>query len=84
MTLTEFLNMPNGMTIDEYEFLINKKYKLEKRIMKLANEIFDAEDSMEILSDEVGSDRYNKYLLKKQKAETKMEVTKGELRQLGI
>lgn len=82
MTITEFLSMPKGMSIEEYECLIKKKHKLEKQISKASNDIYDAEDSLEVLSDEVGSDKHNKYLLKKQKAEAKRYKAQRELVQL--
>ena len=82
MTITEFLSMPNGMSIEEYEHLISKKHKLEKRIFKASNDIYDAEDSLEVLCDEVGSDKYNKYLSKKQNAEDKRNKAQHELNKI--
>ena len=64
MTMTEFLGMPNGISLDEYEFIIDKKHRLERQIVRAVNSIYDAEDSLEVLSEDVGSNRYNKYLLK--------------------
>jgi hypothetical protein len=82
MTITEFLAMPNSMCIEEYEYLIKKKHKLEKQIAKASNDILDAEDSLEVLRDEVGSDRYNKHLSKKEKAKIKRDKANRELEQL--
>ena len=84
MTLTELLAMPKGMSLEEYEFLIKKKNRLERQITKASNDIYDAEDSLEVLADEVGSDRYNKCLLKKQKAEAKRDKAQRELNQLKV
>ena len=84
MTLTELLAMPKGISLEEYEFLIKKKNKLERQITKASNDIYDAEDSLEVLADEVDSDRYNKYLSKKQKAEAKRDKAQRELNQLKV
>ena len=46
MTITEFLSVPKGMSIEEYECLIKKKNKLEKQISKASNDIYDAEEKI--------------------------------------
>ena len=48
--------------------------------MRASNTIFDEEDSLDILSDEVGSERYNKHLESKQKAETKKVNAEAKLK----
>ena len=80
MTIEELLNMPKGMSFEEYEKLLNDKRKLEKQIGKASDTIFEEEDSLEILADEVGSERYNKHLINKQKAEDKREKAQAKLR----
>lgn len=80
MTLKELFRIPKGMSLEEYESLLKKKQKLEKRIRKASYTIFDEADSLEVLSDEVGSERYNKHLVNKQKTEVKMEKARAELK----
>lgn len=69
MTIAEALSIPVGMKFDEYEKLLEEKKKLFAKIRKLSITIQDEEDSLEMLSDEVGSERYNRHLAAKQKAE---------------
>jgi len=82
MTLVELLAMPKGMNPIEYEKLLKDKQKLENQIRKASNTIFDEEESLDILADEVGSERYNKHLANKQKAEAKREKAKEKLEQI--
>lgn len=79
MTLTEFLLMPKGMDMATYEQLLKDKQRLEKQIRKTSDTIFAEEDSLEILADEVGSERYNKHLASKQKAEDKRTKAQSKL-----
>lgn len=79
MTLTEFLAMPKGIDIATYEQLLKDKQRLEKQIRKLSDTIFAEEDSLEILADEVGSERYNRHLTNKQKAEDKRIKAQSKL-----
>ena len=73
MTLEELFAWPKGIMFEEYEKLINEKHKLDRQIRRTSDKIFDEEDSLEVLADEVGSDRYNEHLMKKQKLEAKRE-----------
>ena len=82
MTLVEMLAMPKGMNPIEYERLLKDKQKLERQIRKASNTIFDEEESLDILADEVGSERYNKHLENKQKAEAKREKARAKLEQI--
>lgn len=79
MTIAEALSIPKGMNFEEYEKLLNDKQKLEKQISKASMEIDFEVDSLEVLSDEVGSERYNKHLLNKQKMEAKREKAQAKL-----
>lgn len=69
MTFEELLNMPKGMSIEEYTKLLKKQKRIKNRLGKVSNLIYDEEDSLDILSDEIGSDRYNRHLKKKQELE---------------
>lgn len=82
MTLVELLAMPKGMNPMEYEKLLKDKQKLERQIRKASDTIFDEEESLDILADEVGSDRYDKHLANKQRAEVKREIAMAKLEQI--
>lgn len=82
MTLTELLAMPKGLSFEEYEKLLKDKQRLENQIRKAHDAIFDEEDSLEILADEVGSERYNKHLEAKKAAEAKIEKAEAKLRKI--
>lgn len=69
MTFEELLKMPKGMDIEEYNKLLKKQKRLNNRLTKVSNLIYDEEDSLEVLSDEIGSDLYNRHLKKKQELE---------------
>ena len=55
------------------------KQKLQKQIAKASDTIQSEVDSLEVLADEVGSERYNKHLQSKQKAEAKREKAQAKL-----
>lgn len=80
LTFAEFLVMPKGMDFKEYEKLLDSKRKLEKQIAKTSEIIYSEEDSLEILTDEIGSERYNRHLINKQKTEIKREKLQNKLR----
>lgn len=82
MTLSEALAIPKGMKFEEYEKLLKDKQKLEKQITKASAEIDFEIDSLEVLADEAGSDRYNKHLEAKKKAESKQEKAKQKLAEI--
>ena len=82
MTLHEFLQKPITMSLEEYEKFLKDKHKLENQITKESNKIFDEEDALEILTDEIGSERYNEHLTTKQKAEIKREKAQAKLKLL--
>ena len=62
MTLTDFLQIPAGLTITQYEKLLNQKQRLEKQIKKYSGLIDFEVDALDILKDEAGSDRHKKHL----------------------
>ena len=82
MTIEEALNIPKGMDFEEYEKLLKDKQKLEKQIAKASKDIDFEVDSLEVLSDEAGSERYNKHLQIKQKAEAKREKLQNKLKEI--
>lgn len=80
LTLAEFLRMPQGMSFEEYDKLLDNKRKIEKQIAKISEVIYSEEDSLEILADEIGSERYNRHLENMRKAEIKREKAQKKLR----
>lgn len=80
MTITEALSIPKGMKFEEYGKLLKDKQKLEKQIAKASDIIQSEIDSLEVLHDEAGSERYNKHLQSKQKAEVKREKAQAKLK----
>ena len=80
MTIAEALSIPKGMNFEQYEKLLKEKKRLEKLIAKVSMDIDFEVDSLEVLSDEVGSERYTKHLQSKQKVEAKREKAKAKLK----
>jgi hypothetical protein len=69
MTLEELIKMSKGMGIEEFNKLLKKQNRIRNRLTKVSNLIDDEIDSLEALSDEIGSDRYNRHLEKLQELE---------------
>lgn len=82
MTLEEFLSIPNGMDFVEYEEILKKKKRIEKRLYKVSEMIEGEECSLGVLSDEIGSKRYSIHFEKKQKLEVKQKKLLEELKSL--
>lgn len=82
MTFEELLNMPKGMRIEEYSKLLKKKKRIGNRLRKVSDLIYDEEDSLDVLSDEIGSDRYNRHLEKKQELENERAKLNEQFEQL--
>ena len=82
MTITEVLNIPKCMSFTEYEKLLEEKKKLEKQIAKASDIIQSENGSLEVLADEVGSDRHNKHLQTRQKAEIKRKKAQAKLKDI--
>lgn len=79
MTLSEFLSMPKGMKPDEWEAELKRRNKINDRLRKLSTERYDLLDALDVLKDEVGSDRYNKKKSRLSEVETKIEKLKASL-----
>ena len=82
MTLEEFLSIPNGMDFEEYDEILKKKKRIEKRLYKVSNLIYDEENSLTVLEDEVGSERYNRHLEKEQNLQIEQKKLLEELKLL--
>ena len=73
MTLTEFSQMPKGLTMPQYEKLLQEKKRLEKQVKKYSGLIDFEADSLDILKDEAGSDRHKKHFEQMQHYTTERE-----------
>ena len=80
MTISEALAIPKGMKFEDYGKLLEEQKKLQNSIRKLSDKIQDEEYSLEVLAEEYGSERYNKHLQIKQKAEIKREKAQAKLK----
>lgn len=79
MTISEALSIPKSMNFEEYGKILEKKKKIQTSIRNLSIKIEDQECSLEVLSDEIGSERYNRHLQEKQKYESKRLKLQEEL-----
>lgn len=79
MTLSEFLSMQKGMKPDEWEAELRCKDKINNQLRKLNTERYDLLDALDVLKDEVGSDRYNKKKSRLSEVEAKIEKLKASL-----
>lgn len=61
MTIHELLTMPVGYLPDEWEKELKRRKNVEKRVRKLSDEIDGEVESLEVLRDELGSERWNKH-----------------------
>ena len=79
MTLSEFLSMPKGMKLDEWEAELKRRNKINNQLRKLNTEYYDLLDALDVLKDEIGSDRYNKKKSRLSEVEAKIEKLKASL-----
>lgn len=61
MTIDELVAKPKDMTMDQWEKELKKRKQREKRVGILNDKIQECEDALDVLSDEVGSERWNKW-----------------------
>lgn len=79
MTLSEFLSMPKGMKPDEWEAELKRRNKINSQLRKLNTERYDLLDALDVLKDEIDSDRYNKKKSRLSDVEAKIEKLKAIL-----
>ena len=79
MTLSEFLSIPKGMKPDEWESELKRRNKINSQLRKLNTERYDLLDALDVLKDEIGSDRYNKKKSRLSEVEAKIEKLKTSL-----
>ena len=73
ITIEEVLACPKGMSVEEYHLLLEKQEKRNKRLRRLSQERDFLLDGLAVLSDEVGSDRYQKKWKRLQKVKAEIE-----------
>ncbi len=79
MTIQDLLRMPRGMKPDEWEAELKRKDKINNQLRKLNTERYDLLDALDVLKDEIGSDRYNKKKSRLSEVEAKIEKLKASL-----
>ncbi len=79
MTIQDLLRMPRGMKPDEWEAELKRKNKINNQLRKLNTERYDLLDALDVLKDEIGSDRYNKKKSRLSDVEAKIEKLKASL-----
>ena len=62
VNIQDIMLMPRGMNIETYSRKLKALKRIEKRIASISNKRYETEDKLEVLSDEKGSERYNKNL----------------------
>ena len=82
MTLSELLALPKGMTPEQYQLLLNEKQQLMKRISKENEKIDFAVDALNLLSDEEGSERYQKHEAIIKKAQRAIQRAKERIAEI--
>ena len=61
MTLQEFMACPRDIPMEDWEKAIEARHKKERKIRRLYEKVQECEDALEVLADEKGSDRWNKW-----------------------
>jgi hypothetical protein len=79
MTIQDLLNMPKGISIEEWEKRIKKRDSLRKRIRSLCNKRSDIMDALDVLQDEMGSERWNAKMDLLSEVNNKIRVLENEL-----
>lgn len=60
MTLEKALGCPRGMNFEEYAERLAKLEKVQNKLYRLSTRRDELEDALEILADEIGSERWKK------------------------
>ena len=61
MTLEQFLAKPEYMSIEQWEKQLARNKKADKRLKKLTEQRDQCYDALEVLADEKGSDRWQRW-----------------------
>ena len=62
MKFFDILQIPLGLDIDTYEETLKNLDKLSKEIRKLSDKHYELQDTLQVLADECGSERYTSKL----------------------
>ena len=73
MTIEQALACPRDMTREEYSRFLETQEKRNKRLRRLSQERDFLLDGLVVLSDEVGSDRYQKKWKRLQKVKAEID-----------
>lgn len=73
MSIEQALSCPRGMSIEEYSRFLERQEKRNQRLRRLSQERDFLEDGLAVLSDEVGSDRYQKKAIRLQQVLEEIE-----------
>ena len=79
MTIQDLLNMPKGISLEEWEKRIKKRDSLRKRIRSLCNKRSDIMDALDVLQDEMNSERWNAKMDLLSEVDNKIRVLENEL-----
>lgn len=79
MTIEQALACPRDMTLEEYSRFLETQEKRNKRLRRLSQERDFLIDGLAVLSDEVGSDRYQKKWKRLQKVKAEIERLQPKL-----
>lgn len=60
MTIQDLLNIPVGMTPEQWDAELKRRKRIELKLSRLSVKRDSLEDKLDVLSDEIGSERYNK------------------------
>lgn len=69
MTLKQFMEWDGTIPFEEWDAECKRRLNVCEKIRKLADKIQEADDALSVLSDEVGSDRWQKWQEQRKKAE---------------
>lgn len=79
MTIQDLLKIPKGISLEEWEKRIKKRDSLRKKIKTLWNKHYDIMDALDVLQDEVGSERWNTKRNLLSEVDNKIKVLEDEL-----
>lgn len=84
MTIQDLLSMPKGMTPDEWDKELKRRDKINKKLRNLLTDKQDTEDALDVLKDEIESERYKKKETYLKEIELKIEKLRKELNTGGL
>ena len=79
MTLQQLMSWNGNMPLQEYEALLQKIDAKKRALRRAYSSLYDAEDALDVLADEQGSEQWQKHADKRQKALARIDALKSEL-----